>query len=87
MDDLNVGCKIKDLRIVINVPSYWGVIEDGSMDVSDFCGEGDADIDNFDSYQCDSCGELFADGAGKRAAWTTAVAHVSEHYIVGEGDA
>lgn len=57
------------------------------MDVSDFCGEGDADIDNFDSYQCDSCGELFADGAGKRAAWTTAVAHVSEHYIVGEGDA
>lgn len=70
------ACTREDLRIVINVPSYWGVDLEGAIDLADSYGEGEADADNFDAYHCDECEEWFT---GERAdAWEAALAHITQ---------
>ena len=79
MNDEN--CAREDLRLVVDVPSYWGVNADGSIDLSDCYGEGDADTDNFDAYHCSNCDEWFT---GKHellvrqqeSAWKDALEHL-----------
>jgi hypothetical protein len=67
----NDTCTRDDLQVVIDVPSYWGVDENGHIDYSNFCGDGDADADNVDSYYCDACDENFED-------WADALAHLEQ---------
>lgn len=69
-------CTREDLRIVINIPARWGVLDDGSMDIGDFWGEGDGDMDNFDSYECVNCGEFFTKDEDKDDAWQKALEHL-----------
>lgn len=70
-------CKRESLRIVVNIPSYWGVNDDGTIDCGDHYGEGDADVDNFDSYCCAYCGMFFTKDEDNHDAWKDALAHLS----------
>ncbi|GAA3894300.1 hypothetical protein GCM10023084_53910 [Streptomyces lacrimifluminis] len=76
MNDEQRRCTREDLRIVLNVPSYWGVTDDGFADWGDHHGEGDAD--DFDSYQCDGCGEFFTKAEEREDAWQAALDHLTK---------
>lgn len=52
-------CKQYNLRACVDIPSYWGVKDDGTIDFTNPCGEGDADTDNFDAYYCEGCGDTW----------------------------
>jgi len=62
-------CTREDLRACINIPSYWGVNDDGSIG-NEHYGEGYADNDNFGSYKCEGCDQFFD-------AWKDALGHLS----------
>ncbi|MFC8080353.1 hypothetical protein ACFUN8_33035 [Streptomyces sp. NPDC057307] len=68
------SCTREDLQVVLNVPSYWGVTDDGSADWGDHQGDGDAD--NFDSYHCDDCGVFFAEPE-RADSWKAALDHLT----------
>lgn len=69
-------CARDDLRLVINVPSYWGVNDDGTMNTADFAGDGDADPDSFDAYTCSNCDEWFTGDCAE--AWEMALKHLTK---------
>lgn len=72
---MNPRCTREDLRVCINIPSYWSVKDDGSIGDEHF-GEGDPDVCNFDSYSCDNCGEFFTKAEKNEDAWQEALDHL-----------
>lgn len=69
-------CTREDLRIIVNVPSYYGVGDDGAINWSDSYGEGDSDPENFDAYKCDACDEWFCCET-REVAWKAALDHLA----------
>lgn len=73
-----MNCIREDLQIVINVPTYWGVNDDGTRNYEDHRDDGDAndDVARFHSYYCSKCDTYFPKKEGNCDAWADALAHI-----------